>query len=903
VNYGCVECHDATVSDNTTISSHANHVNGSVQVSIALGGTWDGSSTCGTNTYCHSSGQATPQYYSTPAWGGGSQLDCKGCHGRYNTPDFASIAGEPNYVGGAAGSATANSHKTHVTAAGDCAKCHDGTTVNGTEIKDGSTIHTDGSRDVVIAAAWDTNGATSNYNTGNKTCQSVACHGSGTPQWGGSLTCLSCHGGPDGGTLGDGSPNGVGAEWSSDGHGNTSWTVSGDSGPLTSARDGCDYCHDLGASHTPTAGTNPYRLRFSATDNTLCLNCHLTGDSGISQDSASGSLTTRNGNRNVDTAHFGAKHEGTEGGKLCWDCHDPHGVPSNILMIKSLVSKNSDQYGIPGTTVTVNFTDNSTAGQAVGRFTELTNNPATGMCQACHDPSGQGSSNPTKYWRSDGTDDEDGPGGNAPVPSTHNKDTLCTTCHKHTDNFKGAGGGDCLSAGCHGGTSIANRRRIDTDFGLQSHHVGTGGTNMGGALTNYDCVVCHAEGTVVGGQTDTAGQPHMDGVIDLRDADSASAYFSYDKESTANGGMPSSASPGLWNSTNAEWRNQTSTQLDPFCLTCHDADGATQTFNDGSSEGLGFTGSALNPFADSKITNEYDELDRTRVVNIMDMVADSGTDYNSDGITDPYDGVFARHAIRGAGMAASHNSVYQNIPDDGSGPYTSLWEDTGNSLVDESVTITGEGPLWNDTSVMGCADCHTSDGANGSAGNAHGSNSEYLLKDASGTATEGTFAARSYICYKCHVEATYDDTHTGGSLSNDFDDTTANTGLDRSYANKGDGGYTGIACINCHGGAPGDVGTVHDTSAAEATAKGFGRIHGTSSVFYNGAGGNRESYRFTNGGSLRYFDPNGWIPSGNSSMSCYTLGAGSSSEDQWGGCTQHDREKGAARRLNRPKQY
>ena len=95
----------------------------------------------------------------------------------------------------------------------------------------------------------------------------------------------------------------------------------------------------------------------------------------ISQNSATTSLTTINSTKNFDTAHAGGKHDALgEGGALCWDCHDPHGVASNILMVKSLVSKNADQYGVPGTTVTVNFTDNTTAGQAVGRGDAISKN-------------------------------------------------------------------------------------------------------------------------------------------------------------------------------------------------------------------------------------------------------------------------------------------------------------------------------------------------------------------------------------------------------------------------------------------------------------------------------------------------------------------------------------------------
>ncbi|NIT96820.1 MAG: hypothetical protein GWM91_15955, partial [Actinobacteria bacterium] len=187
-----------------------------------------------------------------------------------------------------------------------------------------------------------------------------------------------------------------------------------------------------------------------------------------------------------------------------------------------------------------------------------------GICQTCHDPnSGSGDETaddgPTKYWRSDGTDDPDGPGGNPQAASSHNIGQLCTDCHAHNNNFAGAGG-DCLN--CHGTTAQprqagGTRRAVQADFGLNSHHVGASvdadgnalftQPNMGGALTNFDCVVCHAEGKVVNGANgpetiDTL--QHKDEKIDLRDTDTAGAYWSYDKDTI-------SGTPEQWMSGNA----------------------------------------------------------------------------------------------------------------------------------------------------------------------------------------------------------------------------------------------------------------------------------------------------------------------------------------------------------------
>jgi hypothetical protein len=365
-------------------------------------------------------------------------------------------------------------------------------------------------------------------------------------------------------------------------------------------------------------------------------------------------------------------------------------------------------------------------------------------------------------------------------------------------------------------------------------------------------------------------------------------------------------------------------------MSCHDSDGAATAntgFTGAQSVALddphaGFPAGADNPFGDLAITNEYDQLDRTAVVNVKDMVADSGSDVDLDGINDPIDGVYARHAIRGSGMAPSHNAAYSGLPNtcenDGQGatkqdppdyddPCQTIYE--AGFLVSAGVTPGGEGPLWNDTSVMGCADCHATDGSNGEVGNAHGTQSEYLLKRADGTTpTVSTDPDDdSYVCFKCHLLSQYNTAHTGGNGS-DFQHSANFTGSARTnFGSNAGGSFTGMSCGNCHGGAAGDKGTAQSTGTPESTTKGFGRIHGTSSVFYVTASGSGErlSYRFTNGGSLRYFDPGLWNVGGysrNEAMTCYTLETGQ--KDSFGGCIQHGASPVAADRgIARPLQY
>jgi mono/diheme cytochrome c family protein len=214
-------------------------------------------------------------------------------------------------------------------------------------------------------------------------------------------------------------------------------------------------------------------------------------------------------------------------------------------------------------------------------------------------------------------------------------------------------------------------------------------------------------------------------------------------------------------------------------------------------------------------------------------------------------------------------------------------------------------PIWNDTSVMGCADCHTSDGANTTAGNAHGSDSEYLLKDSHGTATQavegnplpdrrGDTATPSYICYKCHNWDKHGPGvgHTGSQA--DYKESVGNVGPSNRVT--GSAQIFGIACLNCHG-AP-NWGTIHGTSQQ------FRRPSGGSNPFFDDTV--RKAYRFMNGGSQRYYienntqsgsyDPDDWS---GTSVTCWTI----SGADDWSSCTQHGNGYDWNAPLDRPLRY
>ena len=170
---------------------------------------------------------------------------------------------------------------------------------------------------------------------------------------------------------------------------------------------------------------------------------------------------------------------------------------------------------------------------------------------------------------------------------------------------------------------------------------------------------------------------------------------------------------------------------------------------------------------------------------------------------------------------------------------------------------------------MGCADCHTTDGANGTNGNAHGAGTEYLLKNKDGSSTtEPGFDIRNadvseINCYKCHTWTWYSRERNSEHTDNNSDWVFTADQTGSANRNTGNGNIYGLPCSNCHGGF------------------GWGSIHGTSDQFNINAGpAQRQAYRFTNGASLRYFDPNGW---NTATFTCYTL----SSADSFGSCTKH----------------
>jgi predicted CxxxxCH...CXXCH cytochrome family protein len=197
-NYGCAQCHSTTVSPgNDRAITGAVHVNGTRDVSMLLGGTWDPAAKNCFTVYCHSNGKGT--YANPPAWTSATTLGCNGCHGTSNPQ------GAPDYASGAPGSASANSHGKHVLSSGiACGECHYLTTRTSTAIRSDvvPSRHTNTvTSDVFFNLSGNSKSAVYTPGNGNRSCSATYCHGTNTPQWGRSTMpadCTGCHGGAAG---------------------------------------------------------------------------------------------------------------------------------------------------------------------------------------------------------------------------------------------------------------------------------------------------------------------------------------------------------------------------------------------------------------------------------------------------------------------------------------------------------------------------------------------------------------------------------------------------------------------------------------------------------------------------------------------------------------------------------
>ncbi|WP_052440725.1 CxxxxCH/CxxCH domain-containing protein, partial [Geobacter sp. OR-1] len=193
VAFSCVECHNAVVSGDTTVSDRTLHVNGAKNVNwgpkSSGGMAYNG--TCA-NIYCHSNGQGnfkTPGQSWTAVTTDGQEgtAQCNFCHGGQDG-QFAAVS--------------SNRHRNHIGSTGrpvphapvTCSGCHTRTvSSDGTAIAGGSAgSHINKALNVNMKKFANLSGA---WTKSSSTCANSYCHGMQPAVWTNTaiLNCEGCH--------------------------------------------------------------------------------------------------------------------------------------------------------------------------------------------------------------------------------------------------------------------------------------------------------------------------------------------------------------------------------------------------------------------------------------------------------------------------------------------------------------------------------------------------------------------------------------------------------------------------------------------------------------------------------------------------------------------------------------
>jgi hypothetical protein len=429
------------------------------------------------------------------------------------------------------------------------------------------------------------------------------------------------------------------------------------------------------------------------------------------------------------------------------------------------------------------------------------------LCQACHTNPYSGTALATKYHSNDPNDPDIRPD-DATYGYSHPENVSngsagqdCRDCHEHGKGFAPTvSETNCLASGCHAEVT-GSRRQVgesfpgagDGDFGsnMTSHHVNDGtGSDI---TTMWDCVACHAEGDVV---TPGITTYHINGTVDLRNADGiVTAYTDGDAVYVG------------WSSLDPEARSE-------FCLSCHDADGATALAARPPDTGDPAHATPLNPFNDG-VTNHHEP-------NGFDGTGAPHPRYRPEGQLGAGNPGVVDVKSQFDPANVSHHAVLGPAYGAGSTPYTAA---PGGSLATAVFGTDSHGNPITWESTLNCEDCHLSTDREGVDVDlvGHGSvNARYMLKDANGNDALGYYASsadRTLNCFGCHNPQIL-------SQSN-FD---KHVGRDGDHLLDGNNLY-GIACLNCHGGGYPDedlldgaifvpFGAIHGVPASTATPYG-----------------------------------------------------------------------------------
>jgi hypothetical protein len=427
------------------------------------------------------------------------------------------------------------------------------------------------------------------------------------------------------------------------------------------------------------------------------------------------------------------------------------------------------------------------------------------VCNTCHTQ--------TNHHQNDGT---------APGGQSHNDGANCTeSCHPHPDAFWPVGGGTCVE--CHNGvpgTSYVERDVVGSDFMQSSRHV------FDGTVTNWDCIICHREGNAIqaeAGEVSTTEFHNNPGgfVVDMRNVDSINSGWVWNKNAT----------------TDAMY-----TDMDTFCMGCHDSD-----FSRAMGMG-GASGIAVNS-SDTGVTLSPTMDERMKPFNSSD-----GLDAGTGGGTKSLPG-FERTAVLDAyGQYDPANTSHHAVRAQAYQGHNANWGDDAwvDRMLTDGTMLISDGIY--ESALLHCADCHTVDQ------NAHGGTSGFMLQASSIDDT----------CFLCHNSNVYFDPDRDfqGISRWDHDQEGAAWNAD-DWALLGDyGANTGSACLNCHGGDP--------------AVDGYGGMHGLQAGSDWRSGEPR--YRFQ-GGSFMSHSPSSWTGITGGTATCYF--APDTDTQPWSNCTKH----------------
>ena len=217
----------------------------------------------------------------------------------------------------------------------------------------------------------------------------------------------------------------------------------------------------------------------------------------------------------------------------------------------------------------------------------------------------------------------------------------------------------------------------------------------------------------------------------------------------------------------------------------------------------------------------------------------------NDNLTNSYDAIARSRVVDVSTQFTTTNFSHHAVK---AAKYTAV-----GGLPFNTTTILQGGNV-DDNSRLHCHDCHYLNG--------HGTaNNEYMLQNSTGADTLHT--ASTYVCLKCHT-ATYS---TNGH--------TAGNGSDFVNGRSGNYNVTGISCTACHNTGGMMWGGIHggNYTYTVGTTPGWTTTGGT--------GSGQSTYRFMPGMANNGYSPANWTAA-TAAITCYT-----NPNASWSACTSH----------------